>query len=183
MLGSAHTHYALACVLVLVNSLWLGTIILGLPGTWLMVFSTALVAWLRWVPGRPFGDQMISPWTLLCLIGLALVGEVLEFIAGAAGARKAGGSGRGALAAVVGGLVGALAGTFIIPIPVIGSLLGAAGGAGLGAWWVELAGGKTMESSVRIGIGAGVGRVLGTVYKFAAGVAIWFVALIAAFWP
>jgi hypothetical protein len=40
-----------------------------------------------------------------------------------------------------------------------------------------------MESSVRIGVGAGVGRLLGTVYKLIVGAVIWLVAGLAAFWP
>jgi len=183
MLAQADTNYALAVILVVVNTVWLVSIIFGLPGTWLMVLSTAVAAWLQWQRGLPASQQAIGIWTLLSLLGLATLGEILEFIAGAAGARKAGGSARGALAAILGGVVGAIVGTFTIPIPLLGSLLGAAAGAGLGAWSVELAGGKTMESSVRIGMGAGVGRLLGTVYKLLVGVAIWFVAAIAAFWP
>lgn len=181
MIAQASTSYALAAVLVILNTAWLVSVVFGLPGTWLMVLTTAIVAWLQWVPGVPAAQQVIGIWTLVVLLGLATLGEVLEFVAGAAGAKKAGGSAKGAVAAIVGGVVGAIVGTFAIPIPVLGSLLGAAAGAGVGAWGVELAGGKTMESSIRIGWGAGVGRLLGTVYKLVVGIAIWFVAGIAAF--
>ena len=163
MLADANTSYIVAILLTLLNLGWLATVVFGLPGTWLMVLSTGIAAWLQWQPGQPPGDQAISGWTLLVLVGLALLGEVLEFIAGAAGAKRAGGSGRGAVAAIVGGIVGAIVGTFAIPIPLLGSLLGAAAGAGLGAGGVEMFGGKTMEDSVRIGVGARVGRVVGTV--------------------
>lgn len=179
----APTSYLVAAILTLVNLGWLATILFGLPGTWLMVLSTVIAAWIQWQPGLPGGAQAITPWTLVVLVVLALVGEVLEFIAGAAGAKKAGGSGRGAVAAIVGGVVGAVVGTFMIPIPLIGSLMGAAGGAGLAAWGVELAGGKTMDQSVQIGMGAGFGRLLGTLYKLGVGVAIWVLATLAAFWP
>jgi uncharacterized protein YqgC (DUF456 family) len=180
---SAPTNYAIAVVLVLVNTGWLISVLFGAPGTWFMVLSTAVAAWLQWQPGVPAGSQPISLWTLLALVGLAVLGEVLEFIAGAAGARRAGGSSRGAVAAIIGGVAGAILGTFLVPIPVLGSLLGAAGGAGMGAWGVELAGGKSMDDSMRIGLGAGVGRLLGTIYKLGVGVAIWIVAAVAAFWP
>jgi uncharacterized protein YqgC (DUF456 family) len=183
MLASAHTSYLVAVILTLVNLGWLVTVVFSLPGTWLMVLSTGIAAWIQWQPGRPMNDQAIGLWALLALVVLAFIGEVLEFVAGAAGAKKAGGSRRGAVAAIVGGVVGAIVGTFVIPIPVLGSLIGAGGGAGLAAWGIELAGGKTMEHSVRIGMGAGVGRLMGTVYKLAVGVAIWIVATTAAFWP
>lgn len=181
MIAQVETNYALAVILVVLNTVWLVSVVFGLPGTWLMVLTTAIIAWLQWAPGVPAAQQAIGMWTLLALLGLATLGEVLEFIAGAAGAKKAGGSAKGAIAAIVGGVIGAIVGTFAIPIPVLGSLLGAAAGAGVGAWGIELAGGKTMESSVRIGWGAGVGRLLGTVYKLIVGVAIWLVAGLAAF--
>ena len=183
MLAAIGTNYGLAVVLVLVNTFWLAVVFFGLPGTWLMVLSTAIAAWMQWQPGRPVGDQPISLWTVLALVVLAVVGEILEFMAGAAGAKKAGGSSRGALAAIVGGIVGAIAGTFLIPIPLLGSLLGAAGGAGVAAWGVELSSGRTPQAAIRIGWGAGVGRLLGTLYKLIVGIAIWFVAALAAFWP
>ena len=67
-----------------------------------------------------------------------------------------------------------------------GSLVICGGGLlprGVVARFVELAGGKTMNHSIRIGVGAGAGRFLGTVFKFAIGMAIWLIATMAAFWP
>lgn len=183
MVAQADTNYLVAVVLVLMNSLWLASLIFGVPGTWLILLSTAVAAWLQWAPGVDAADQAIGIYVLLTLLGLAVLGEVLEFIAGAAGARKAGGSPRGAVGAVVGGVIGAIVGTFLIPVPVLGSLLGASAGAGLAAWAVELYSGKTLESSVRIGVGAGVGRLMGTLYKLVVGFVMWCLAAVAAFWP
>ncbi len=177
----SQTSYTLAILLTLINALWLFTILFGMPGTWLMVLSTAVVAWLEWEPGRPAADQPISIWTLLALVCLAFIGEILEFIAGAAGAKKAGGSPRSALAAIFGGVIGAIVGTFVIPIPLLGSLIGAAAGAGIGAASIELASGRPMELSIRVGMGAGVGRLLGTIYKLIVGAVIWITATLAAF--
>lgn len=181
MIAQADTNYALAVIVVILNAIWLFALVFGIPGTWLIVLTTAVAAWLQWAPGVPATEQAIGLWTLLSLLGLATLGEILEFIAGAAGAKKAGGSAKGALAAIVGGVIGAIVGTFVIPIPILGSLLGAAAGAGLGAGGIELAGGKSMESSVRIGMGAGVGRLLGTLYKLIVGVVMWVLAALAAF--
>ncbi|MBI4578998.1 MAG: DUF456 family protein [Planctomycetes bacterium] len=183
MIAAAETNHTIAVVLTLVNLAWLATIAVGVPGTWLMVLSTDVAAWLQWQPGRPATEQVIGIWPLAIIVALALIGEVLEFAAGAAGARKAGGTRRSALAAIVGGLVGGIVGTFVIPIPLVGSLLGAAAGAGLAAAGAAMTGGKNVDDSVRIGVGAGVGRLLGTVYKLATGGAIWLIAAIAAFWP
>ncbi|HOJ76320.1 MAG TPA: DUF456 family protein [Phycisphaerae bacterium] len=181
IIAQAETDYLVAAVLVFVNTIWLASLVLGVPGTWLILLSTGLAAWMQWEPGVPPSEQVIGVYTLLSLLGLAVLGEVLEFIAGAAGAQKAGGSAKGALGAIVGGVIGAIAGTFLIPIPLLGSLLGAAGGAGLVACGVELAGGKTMETSVRIGVGASVGRILGTIYKLVVGFVMWALAAVAAF--
>jgi uncharacterized protein len=169
--------YLWATILVLANAVWLFLVLLGLPGNWLMMVSTALVAWLYWDEG------MFSRWTLLAALGIAVLGEVLEFAAGAVGTKQAGGSRAGAFGALAGGLIGAAAGTFIIPIPIIGSLVGACGGAFCGALAMELAGGREMEPAVRSGIGAGVGRFFGTVAKLVVGIAIWLVVAVAAFWP
>jgi len=169
--------YVWATLLVVANSIWLFLTVLGLPGNWLMVASAVLVAWLYW------GQQMIGRWTLVTLLGLAVAGELLEFVAGALGTKKAGGSRGGAFGALVGGLIGAMAGTFVIPVPVIGSLIGACGGAFCGALALELAGGRELEPAVRSGIGAGVGRFFGTVAKLVVGIGIWVVAAVAAFWP
>jgi hypothetical protein len=54
-------------------------------GTWLMVLVTAVLKW--WQPG-----YVLVSWTVLGVAaGLALLGEVLEFALGAAGARHSGG--------------------------------------------------------------------------------------------
>ncbi len=169
-----------AIALLIVNAVWLATVLVGLPGNWLMVLSTLLVVWLRPAASAP---PMFSYGTLLAIVALATAGEVLEFIAGAVGTKRAGGSKRGAKGALIGGLIGALIGTVAIPIPVIGSLLGACIGAAIGAAYMELSGGRSTDESLRAGLGAGVGRFAGSVAKFGVGIVIWLVVAVAAFWP
>lgn len=176
-------HYALAVGLVLLNTLWLGFVVLGLPGNWLMVLSTLLVAWWQWDAAAHGGPALFHLATLIAVVALAVLGEVLEFFAGVAGAKRAGGTRKGAIGALVGGIGGAIAGTLFIPIPVLGSLLGACGGAGLGACLFELSAGRRIEEATRAGVGAGRGRLMGTLYKIFVGVAIWLIVAIAAFWP
>ena len=93
--------YVYAVVLTLVSLLcWVG-IVFGLPGTWLMVLFPVLLKW--WQP-----DQFLVSWTVLGVAaGLAALGEGLEFVLGAAGSRRTGGSTRGAVLALVGSIVGA----------------------------------------------------------------------------
>jgi uncharacterized protein YqgC (DUF456 family) len=170
-------------VLVIVNAAWLVLVLLGLPGTWMMVATTLLVAWWHWPPTGSNTPPMFSLGVLLAIVVVAVVAEVLELAAGMVGAKATGGTRRGAAGALGGGLIGAVAGTFLIPIPLLGSLLGACLGAALGAWGLELSGGREHGAALKAGMGAGVGRLLGMVMKLLAGVAIWVVVAVAAFWP
>lgn len=166
-----------ASALSVVNLGWLALVVFGLPGTWLMVATTALVAWWKW------DQQMFSPWTLAVVVALAVLGEVLEFLAGVAGSRKSGGSWLGAALSLVGGLVGAVIGSAAIPIPVAGTLLGACLGAAGGAFVAEAALGRPMRPALQSGLGAGIGRFVGTLLKLAVGAIIWLIITVAAFWP
>lgn len=55
----------------------------------------------------------------------------------------------GSVVAILGVITGAIAGTFLIPVPVIGYLIGACGGACLGACLLELGSGRKMEASAQ----------------------------------
>jgi uncharacterized protein len=167
----------LLIALLAINALWLLVVVFGLPGTWLMVASTALFAWWKWDQG------IFSKWTLILIVLLAVLGELIEFFAGVAGAKKTGGSRRGALGALIGALVGAVVGTILIPVPVLGTLIGSCLGAAAGAWGFELLGGRKMPQAVNVGVGAGIGRFLGTFLKFILGLLIWSIIAVAAFYP
>jgi len=175
--------YLWATLLVVVNTAWLALSFLALPGNWLMVITTALVAWWRWDPKKGWTDQMFSIYVLAAIVLLAVAGEVVEFFAGAVGARKAGGSWRGSIGALLGGIAGVIAGTMLIPIPVLGTLIGAGGGACLGAWGLEAMGGRKGRGSLRAGLGAGVGWAVGAATKATLGALIWLIVTVAAFWP
>ncbi|HEY2893328.1 MAG TPA: DUF456 domain-containing protein [Pirellulales bacterium] len=141
---------------------------LGLPGNWLIVAAAAAYA-LWW----PVDGRLAIGWsTVIALLVLAIVGELAELAAGAAGVAKAGGSRRGAVLAIIGSLVGSMLGVCVgIPIPIVGSLvaavvfgaLGALVGAIIGEQWK----GRDIDTSFEIGKAAFIGRVLGTVAKLA----------------
>jgi len=144
---------------------WVAQLV-GLPGNWLIVASAALYAWLV----GPDAATAIGWPAVFTLLALAVLGEVAEFAAGAFGVKAAGGSRRGAVLAIVGSLVGGIAGLFIgIPIPIVGSLasavlfgcLGALAGAVAGETWK----GRDLDGSLEIGKAAFVGRLLGTAAK------------------
>ena len=169
--------YLWSILLVLVNVFWLGLVMFGLPGNWMIVISTCLFAWWR------RGDGVFSIYTLIVIAALAVVGELLEFFGGMRGARKSGASWLGSIAALAGAIAGALLGTFLIPVLFLGTLLGACVGAGLCACVLEIVRGKELRESARYGIGAGLGEFLGITGKFAVGIVIWLIVAVAAFWP
>jgi len=175
--------YLWATLLILLNTAWLATVVAGLPGTWLIVVSTALVAWWQRGDATTDDEGMFSIATLVVIIVLAALAEVVEFFTGVVGSKRAGGTRWGSVGALAGGVIGAIAATFLIPVPLLGSLIGACGGACLGAWGLELVGGRKMKESVDVGVGAGVGTLVGRVAKLIAGVVIWVIVAIAAFWP
>ncbi len=166
-----------AILLIAVSFVCLLTVLLTLPGTWLMLAATALVAWLQ------LGNGMISPWTLTALLALAVVGELLEAFASSAGAKRAGSSRWGSFGAFVGGVLGAIVGTFVIPVPLFGSLIGACAGAAGGAILLEMLAGRPAGHSARVGVGAGVGRLAAVAMKFGIGFVMWIVIIFSALWP
>ena len=169
--------YAIAASLCALNLVWLFASALGLPGNWLMVATTTAVAVWQW------DSRMIGPWALAAVFALAIAGEVMETLSGALAARKVGGTRRAAVGAIAGGFLGALLGTGLVPIPLLGTLIGVGAGAFLGATALEIMGGAPVNRSIRSGAGAAVGQSLGVLAKIAVGVAIWLTVAIAAFWP
>jgi len=169
--------YLWSTILVLFNGLWLVLVLFGLPGNWLMVFMTSLFAWWQWQEG------VFSAWTLVAAAVLALVGEVIEFVAGVVGAKRAGAGWAASLAGLFGAFIGAVGGTTIFPVPILGTILGACLGAGIAVWAVEVSRGEHPDLSVQRAVGAGVGKFFGILGKFAVGIVIWLIIAIAAFWP
>jgi uncharacterized protein len=160
----------LSTVLTLVVGCCLVATVLGIPGNWGIMVVAGVTYWL--VPKDYLAHTPAV--MVLVLLGLALVGEAIEFAAGALGVGKLGGSKRSAALAVVGSLVGAIAGMFVgLPIPIVGSLIasvllggvGALAGAALGERWV----GKDWHGSLEVGFAAFWGKLLGTFGKVVCG--------------
>jgi uncharacterized protein YqgC (DUF456 family) len=167
--------YLWSIMLIILNAFWLALVPFALPGNWLIVITTALFAWWH------AEDRIFSIYTLVAITALALLGELVEFFGAVAGAKKAGARFLGSLGAIIGAVTGAIIGTFIFPI--LGTLLGSCAGAAIGACVFEVAGGRRMEDTVNLGLGAGLGRFFGTTAKMALGVLIWLIVAVAAFWP
>ena len=156
--------HLLTVVLALLNLIfWVG-ILFNLPGTWLMVLLASAAEW--WTEEELFGTGF-----LLAAAGLALLGEILEFVLSAAGSRQSGGSRRGAVLAILGGIIGAVVGT-ALPVPIIGTLIGASAGAFAGSILGDLAAGRQLSLSIGAGRGAAIGRLSGTLAKLIVGLVL-----------
>lgn len=167
--------------LLLINALGVLLVALQAPGTWLILLATCLMAAWRW---DDTGLGAISGWTIITLLVLAILGEIIEFIAGAAGATKAGASKRGAALAVVGGVIGAILGLiFLAFLPIIGALIGAAIGAGVGSVAGDLWAGRKWHLALEGGRGAAIGKLWGAIGKLFVAVMMWILVAIAVFWP
>ncbi|MBT8060645.1 MAG: DUF456 domain-containing protein [Gammaproteobacteria bacterium] len=124
-----------------------GTIIPALPGVPLVFLGLFLGAWID--------DFAIVGWaTIGVLAVLAVIAWVVDFVAGAAGARYLGASSRAFWGATIGAIVGIFFG-------FAGMLIGPFLGAVIG----ELSGGTNMLNSGRAGVGAWLGMVVATAVK------------------
>src|SRR3989442_492651 len=96
--------------------------ILGLPGLWLMVAAYGAFAMAT-------RSQGYVGWaSLITMVVLALIAEGVEFLAGAAGSKAAGGRKRGMIGAVVAGFLAAIF-LSVIPFPVVAQVVGVRPGA------------------------------------------------------
>ena len=163
-----------ACII-----LW-GLNLIALPGNWLAVLLLALYAWL----GPEQGRAAISVTPVIAAAICAVVAEILEFAAGALGAKRAGASRRGTIMAVLGSMIGAVLGAVLgLPIPIIGPVLAAilfAGiGASAGAMYGEWTDGRSWKESWAVGHAAFWGRTFGTLGKVSVGAIIVIIAMLA----
>jgi len=169
---STFWYYFWAVLFVLIDVAGLAANLLTLPGNWIIAAATVVFALFIHHPNQTETNW----WCIGLMIGLALVGELIEFAAGAAGAAKTGGSRRGMILAVAGAMVCSILGTGLgtfLPIPVIGNLVGAIAGGAAGAFGGAYLGeswkGRSENERLTISAAAMVGRVFGTVGKFGVG--------------
>lgn len=172
-------YYSLAAGLVAAGFVcWLANLF-SLPGNWGLLGLTALFAWLV-----PHDSSRGIAWnTVWILLVLAVVGEIIEFLAGAAGAAKRGASRRSIWLSLVGALAGSIGGAIVgLPIALVGSpiaaLLGGAAGSFAGAYLGETWAERPLGHSVAVAKGAFMGRLWGTVGKFAVGAVMLGVAAV-----
>lgn len=140
--------------------LWAAAFLLvlaGLIGTLLPVMPGALLVFLGMFAGAWADDFSRVGWvTLLILAMLTGLFYVIDFLAGAYGARRLGASRWGVIGAVIGALLGLFFGFAGV---IIGPFVGAVGG--------ELLARRGLAEASRAGAGAWIGLVLSVAARLA----------------
>jgi uncharacterized protein YqgC (DUF456 family) len=152
----------LVAVLLMVVGV-VGTVLPAIPGA-VMVFAGALLgAWID-------DFTRISGWTLVVLGVLTVLAWVVDYVAAASGAKRAGAS----RLAVMGALIGTIAGVFsglwgLLFMPLAGAVIGEyltrrdvphAGRVGLATWVGLLVGSAVKVAIVFVMLGVFVGALL-----------------------
>jgi uncharacterized protein len=161
-----------AGVLLMVAASVVGLLLIpfGLPGLWVIVLGILGYGWLT-------DFRTVSVGLILLVMGLALIGEVVEAWLGFRMARRYGGSSRAGWGALIGGLAGAVIG---VPVPFIGSVIGGFVGAFVGAALFEYTRARHSEGAVMAGWGAVLGRAAAAAVKMGLGVVIAVIGVFAA---
>jgi hypothetical protein len=124
-----------------------GTVLPALPGTILVFAGIALAAWID-------DFTRIGGWTLGILAALTVVSLVTDYVAAAAGARKAGASRQAIIGAALGTLVGVFTGLVgLIFMPLAGAALG------------EFIAQRDLRRAGQVGVATWIGLLVGTVAK------------------
>ena len=131
-----------------------GSILPGLPSTPL-VFIGALAHKLY------FGPAGAAWWVIVVLGVFTVFSLIVDYAASMYGAKKLGATWRGAVGAIVGGLIGLF---FNLPGILLGPFIGAA--------LFEMAGGREWKEASKAGVGATLGLLAGALGKLACCVAM-----------
>lgn len=136
-----------------------------LPGTWLIVAAAAGYGW--WSDWRD-----VTVTIVVVLGGAAIVGELLELLMSVFAVRRAGASGRASWGGLIGGFLGMIFLSFLIPIPLVGAMFGALLGCFAGSMLGELSAGRKLTQGTKVGVFAAIGFALGTALKMAIALAM-----------
>ena len=151
-------------LLLLIATALLGLVLtaIGLPGVWLFLLLAAVL---------PLLGSATAPSGLALGIGfaLALIAELIEWVAQVRWTGRSGGSRRAGWGGLAGGILGAFAG---IPIPVLGPIIGSFAGSFVGALIAEYSHSRNHSLAGKVAWGALVGRVVATTFKIALGVVV-----------
>ena len=158
-MGSEILRVVVLIILILSMPAGLIAVVLGLPGTWLILATSFVYGWLT-------GFAIITSKLLLGLLALAVVAELLDLALGLWGARRYGGTKKAMVGTMIGGILGAVA---LSPMLFgFGTIVGAFLGAFVGAFSMTYLEQRKMDEAMRVGWGALLGRVFAMVFKEAA---------------
>lgn len=153
----ASAFIGLLCLTLLLN-------ILSLPANWLILGLIAIWHFVFPMAGN------YNLWFWILVIGLAVIGEVLETALQLMKAKRYGSSSSGTWAGLVGGIIGAI---MLAPLFWgIGALIGALAGAWLACFGIELLRGRPTDEALDAAFGTLLGRLLGTLCKIGTGAVI-----------
>jgi uncharacterized protein YqgC (DUF456 family) len=131
-----------------------GSILPGVPSTPLVLIAAI---------GHKlyFGPTGAAWWVLVILAAFTALSLVMDYVATVYGAKKLGATWRGAVGAIVGGLIGLF---FSLPGILLGPFIG--------AFLFEMAGGREWREASKAGVGATLGLLAGALGKLACCVAM-----------
>jgi uncharacterized protein YqgC (DUF456 family) len=140
--------------------------IIGLFGVFLPIIPGLLIIWLAslFYAAVVIGFDQFSPWAFALITLIALVAGTANIWLAALGAKTTGASWR----TLIVGFIGGIAGTFLIPIPIAGTIIGYAGGLVLSEY-VRLG---ALRPAIRAAFGGVVGWGVSSAVELAGGVLI-----------
>ena len=162
----------LSVLLVLLSVASIGLTVVGMPGNFVIVVLTILYCLVGRFAHFPW-------WWILVLLGIAILGEILEFLLGTFTNVRFGASKWGVLGAFIGGLSGSIAGT--AALPVIGTILGAIIGAFSLSFLFEHMHRSDVRKSLKAGYGASLGIILARSVKILLGIGMIVILVILLF--
>jgi uncharacterized protein len=126
-----------------------GTVLPALPGIPLIFAGVLLAAWIE-------DFERIGMFTITVLGVLAVIGVVIDYVAAAMTARRAGASRQGVVGAAIGTLAGIFTGLWgLVFMPLVGAVVG------------ELIANKDALSAGRIGLATWMGLLIAAAIKVA----------------
>ncbi len=161
--------YVIFFLFLLVSFFGLISHVFGLPGNYIILGASILLAWYG-------GFHDVTVTVLFVLTALALLGELIEFVLGIYGAKKYKASNKAIIGSIVFGIAGGIMG---LPFFLgIGAVIGAFIGAFVGAFLVDLFIQKKLDSAMKSGWGAFLGRMGGSISKGALGMAMIVITIV-----
>jgi uncharacterized protein len=135
-----------ACVLLCLGGLLLSA--LSISGTWLVLGAAIGASFLT-------GPDQFPGWpTIVGFLAVCASVDIIEWFAASWGVRRRGGSHAAGWMALLGSLGGMILGSLLIPIPLIGGLIGMMVGSFSLVYWVEKRRLQQTEHAAHIATGA-----------------------------